>query len=83
MEYKHKFSLQVGEIAQINGIPCEYLGMGNFGTNTYPGRPPSVKKQLASQQVIQDDVDSPWFCIECKHDGNTGSKCDNCLMPRR
>ena len=27
--------------------------------------------------------DRPWFCIECKHDGNIGSKCDNCLMPRQ
>ena len=26
--------------------------------------------------------DRPWFCKECKHDGNTGPKCHNCLMPR-
>lgn len=43
--YKHKFNLRVGEIAHINGIPCEYLGTGSFGTNTYPGKPRSVEKE--------------------------------------
>jgi len=45
IEYKHKFSLRVGEIVHINGIPCEYLGMGNFGTNTYPGKPQLVDNE--------------------------------------
>jgi len=38
-KYNHNFSLRVGEIVHINGIPCEYLGRGNFGSNTYPGKP--------------------------------------------
>ncbi len=44
MTYKHKFSLRVGEVIHINGIPCEYLGMGNFGTNTHPNKPLKVSK---------------------------------------
>lgn len=42
--YKHKFSLRIGEIIHVNGIPCEYLGLGAFGSNTYPGKPSSIKK---------------------------------------
>lgn len=42
-KYKHNFSLRCGEVVHINGIPCEYLGMGNFGSNTYPGKPITVK----------------------------------------
>ena len=26
--------------------------------------------------------DKPWFCIECKHDGNIGASCNHCLMLR-
>jgi len=48
IQYKHKFSLRVGEIAKVNGIPCEYLGMGNFGTNTYPGKPKRVKCRMTT-----------------------------------
>lgn len=44
MIYKHKFSLRIGEVVHVNGIPCEYLGMGNFGTNTYPNKPPKVSE---------------------------------------
>jgi len=43
--YKYRFSLRIGEIAHVNGIPCEYLGMGNFGTDTHPGRPRTVKEE--------------------------------------
>lgn len=42
-KYKHIFSLQEGEVIHINGIPCRYLGLGTFGSNTYPGKPRSVK----------------------------------------
>lgn len=35
-KYKHNFSLRIGEVIHIGSIPCEYLGMGKFGTNTYP-----------------------------------------------
>ena len=57
MKYKHKFSLRAGEIAHINGVPCVYLGMGNFGTNTYPGKPAAVAdtKRNASQQPLNSD----------------------------
>ena len=41
-KYKHKFSLRIGEVVHINGIPCEYLGSDVFATNTYPGRPTTV-----------------------------------------
>ncbi len=44
MLYKHKFSLGIGEIIHVNGIPCEYLGMGNFGTNTYLNAPLKVSE---------------------------------------
>ena len=50
MKYKHKFSLRIGEIAHVNGVPCESLGLGNFGTNTYPGKPAS-----ASQSGVEND----------------------------
>ncbi len=60
MKYKHKFSLQIGEIAHINGVPCEYIGMGNFRTNTYPGKPLEVSKdKIDSRQVeIERQEDS-------------------------
>jgi hypothetical protein len=48
--YKHKFSLRVGEVIHVNGIPCEYLGLGSFGTNTYPGKPSSVKKGTENEK---------------------------------
>jgi hypothetical protein len=44
-DYDHKFSLRIGEIIHINGIPCEYLGRGTFGTNTYPGKPQSLQEK--------------------------------------
>ncbi len=51
IKYKHKFSLRVGEVAHVNGIPCEYLGMGNFGTNTYPGKPQLIDDKDHNQEV--------------------------------
>jgi len=56
--YKHRFSLRVGEITHINGVPCEYLGMGNFGTNTYPGRP--VTTQDKTHKVIGNGPPQRW-----------------------
>jgi len=35
----------VVEVIDVNGIPREYLGVGSFGTNTYPGKPRSVEKE--------------------------------------
>ena len=52
MEYEHKFSLRIGEVIHINGIPCEYLGMGSFGTNTYPGKPSDVPKDNKERRSI-------------------------------
>ena len=46
MSYKHTFSLTAGNIVKINEIPCEYLGMGVFGTNTYPGKPRSLLSNI-------------------------------------
>ena len=63
IKYKHKFSLRVGEIAHINGIPCEYLGLGNFGTDTHPGKPAS-----ASQQI--NTADKRRLCGFCGQDEN-------------
>jgi len=47
--YKHKFSLRTGEIIHVNGIPCEYLGIGSFGTNTYPGKPRITEKRIENE----------------------------------
>ena len=42
-----------------------------------------LERNVASQQAVAPDAESEWFCIECKHNGNIGEKCDHCLMPRR
>lgn len=48
--YKYKFSLRPGEIIHVNGIPCECLSRtGSFGTNTYPGKPCSVKGEKSEK----------------------------------
>ncbi|MFW9871650.1 MAG: hypothetical protein ACFFG0_01020 [Candidatus Thorarchaeota archaeon] len=44
VEYKHIFSLREGEVININGIPCEYLGFGSFGSNTNPGMPRRIER---------------------------------------
>jgi len=35
----------------------------------------------AIEPGVEADTKEPWFCVECKTDGNTGDRCENCLRP--
>ncbi len=58
-EYNYEFSLRVGKVVSVHGVPCEHLGLGAFGTNTYPGKPAVAPQEIKEVDFakLQEDCD--------------------------